>query len=427
MPSRPFLSILLPSRNRLELLKLALRSIVTEGKTHIEVIVSDNASTEDYAGYIEGLRFPVRYLRQEQPLSATENWNRALDAAAGRYVLMLGDDDALAPGFVQRVMSTADAFDQPEVIYMMAYHYAYPGVFASNPGGFFYSVQNSVLFQETGAPYELIPERAIDLARQALRFRHLISFNAQHFVWRRDFIRRIARSEAFFRPPYPDYFACFMTFLNAKRMVVMPSPQVIIGIAKQSFGFFLANNREDEGQEGFLNPTPDEMALADGASAIIEALSFPGSQHYRNWLIAALLTRRAMQSEMDLDIDLRRYRRVQLQQLAQRAAMARGRGRAEYWRTLWLLDERERDFARDLMRQWMTLGRVRTVPREPAFIGLSELLNIYHPTRITTHEIGQHSNILHAVKWLGEQEQSPQEPAPKKLGGAENPAGSSST
>jgi len=403
MPSRPLLSILLPSRNRLDLLKLALASVIAEGKTHLEVVISDNASDQDYGGYLARVKFPIRYIRHDQPLSVTENWNRALEAAEGRYVVMLGDDDALSPGFVRRILDAVDAFDQPEAIYMMAYHYAYPGVFPSNPLGYFCTVDNSPLFGGTDAPYEILPERGAALARQALRFRHRISFNAQHFVWRRDFARRVAKG-AFFQSPYPDYFACFMTFLNAKRMVVVPTPQIIIGIARQSYGFFHANNRESEGQAAFLGATPDEADLARDDAAVLAALRFPGSQHYRNWLIAALQVRRAMQPAESLEIDLRRYRRIQLATLAHQAVHARSLSRAEFWRALAPLEERDKAFGRQILRACLTLDRIGTVPRDAAFAGLESLLGIYHPTRLVYHEIGKYRDIMDAFDWLAERD-----------------------
>ncbi len=403
MPSRPLLSILLPSRNRLDLLKLALASIIAEGKTHLEVVISDNASDQDYAGYLAQVKFPIRYIRHDQPLSVTENWNRALEAAEGRYVVMLGDDDALSPGFVRRILDVVDAFDQPEAIYMMAYHYAYPGVFPGNPLGYFCTVDNSPLFAEAGEPYELLPERSRELARQALRFRHRISFNAQHFVWRRDFARRVTAGP-FFQSPYPDYFACFMTFLNAKRMVVMPTPQIIIGIARQSYGFFHANNRESEGQASFLSATPDEAALTQGDAALLAALRFPGSQHYRNWLIAALQTRRAMQPAETLEIDPRRYRRIQLATLAHQTVHAKTLSRADFWRALAPLPTRDRDFGRQILRAHMTLDRIETVPRDAAFAGLESLLSTYYPARLTFHEVGKYRDIMDAFDWLAERD-----------------------
>src|SRR5258708_1695448 len=183
--SRPLFSILLPSLNRLELLKHALASIEIQDFSDFEVVVSDNASDEPYANNLEefaGLN--VRLIRSEQPVSVTANWNVAIEAACGEYAIMLGDDDALTPGLLTWLSELIQRFDRPDVIYQMAYHYAYPGVFESQPEGYFCRVDNSPLFDLADEPYELEVSMARKLGRQALNFRHQISFNAQHFVWK---------------------------------------------------------------------------------------------------------------------------------------------------------------------------------------------------------------------------------------------------
>src|SRR5579862_803983 len=123
----PLFSVLLPSRNRLELLKHAIASVLEQRFDDLELVVSDNASTDDYAAYVAALGDSrIRCIRTETVLPVTENWNRALYASRGQYVVMLGDDDALAPGFLSRAQHLITAFSRPDAIYSMAYHYAYP-------------------------------------------------------------------------------------------------------------------------------------------------------------------------------------------------------------------------------------------------------------------------------------------------------------
>src|SRR5262245_49251937 len=101
--SRPSFSILLPTRNRLELLKHVIASILAQNDGSLEIIVSDNASSENYIDYVRTITsIPVRYIRGDAPISVSDNWNRALKAATGDYIVMLGDDDALTPGFIAR-------------------------------------------------------------------------------------------------------------------------------------------------------------------------------------------------------------------------------------------------------------------------------------------------------------------------------------
>src|SRR5581483_4915445 len=85
----PKISFLIPSKNRLNLLKSAISSILSLRFFEFEIIVSDNYSDEDYKHYIDQLDDSrVHYVRTARPLSVTDNWNHALSLATGDYVLM---------------------------------------------------------------------------------------------------------------------------------------------------------------------------------------------------------------------------------------------------------------------------------------------------------------------------------------------------
>ena len=93
------ISFLLPTRDRLPYLKLAIETVRRQDNEDWEIVVADNASEEDVVAYVNSLedsRILVR--RAPEPVPVTENWNAALEMSSGDYVLMLGDDDGLLPG-----------------------------------------------------------------------------------------------------------------------------------------------------------------------------------------------------------------------------------------------------------------------------------------------------------------------------------------
>jgi hypothetical protein len=410
--SRPLFSILLPSRNRLELLKHALASIQIQDFSDFEVVVSDNASDEPYADVLESFApIDVRIIRSDTPLSVTKNWNVAIEAALGEYAIMLGDDDALTPGLLGRLSAIIQRFDRPDVIYQMAYHYAYPGVFESQPNGYFCSVNNSALFDLSDEPYQLQDSLARKLGRQAMNFHHEVSFNAQHFVWKLDYVRN-AGFKPFFQSPYPDYFACFATFLTAARIVVVPTPEIIVGIAKQSFGFYFANSRQAEGTQQFLGEEVDHEALAQGDQSIKDALRHPGSVHTRNWLVAALFAKRALAFRNEVSVDVRRYSRIQSFELAQRAGYLKTLDTKEFWADFRELAPHGQQFTKALLKTFRTLGRVNSLPKPSISHGLFTLLNVYHAPKIQMVVIGVHADIMDAVRWLAHGPSADAEAAP---------------
>src|SRR5918997_95547 len=100
----PLVSVLLPTRNRLDYLRYAIETVLRQDDPDWEIVVSDNDSEEDIAGHVRGLGDDrVRYVRTASFVPVTENWNNALEHSIGRYAVMLGDDDGLMPGYVARV------------------------------------------------------------------------------------------------------------------------------------------------------------------------------------------------------------------------------------------------------------------------------------------------------------------------------------
>ena len=214
---RPLFSVLIPSRNRLELLRHAVDSVLGQDASFEKIIIADNASNEPYSDYISSLgQIASRSVRSEIPLPVTENWNRALAAATGRYFIMLGDDDALCPGWLTRATDLIEKFEEPDVFTPWRIITRTQESFSSC--GYFASVNNSDVFRVSEQPYLLARSDAVFLGEQALRFRHRFSFNSQHFTWSRQFVESSAQAGPFFQGPYPDYYAAMVTMLSANKI-----------------------------------------------------------------------------------------------------------------------------------------------------------------------------------------------------------------
>ncbi len=406
--SGPLFSILLPSRNRAELLRHAVDSVLAQGfGEDVEIIVADNASVPSYGPYVASLgAIAARSVRSKVSLPVTENWNRALAAATGRYIIMLGDDDALAPGWLARARDLIAGFDAPDVLYAMAFHYCYPGVAPSRPDGYLMTVDNAEVFRGATEPYALPRATAAILATQAMRFRHRFSFNAQHFIWSRAFIDSLAPRGGLFQSPYPDYHAAILTMAEAARIIVVPTPEVIIGISPKSFGFFYQNAQVDAGQ-AMLGNDGAAAELGTVPQAVRDALAFPGSAHERNWLIAALHAARSLGRAPEAAVDLRRYRRLQMIELAMADSTAK-EVLASLTPHLTMGERRLLDRLR-----WLTrLGR--RIPVEASLLQqrLGWMRGMYLRPNVTEHAIGQHRSISDAVRWLARHHR-PAAPAPE--------------
>jgi len=96
---QPLLSICIPTYNRAKLLKNALSALdfVHHLPFTVEVVVSDNASTDDTHDVIReaAQHLPLRHFRHAQNLGAEANVLSVLRRAKGKWCVYLADDDRL--------------------------------------------------------------------------------------------------------------------------------------------------------------------------------------------------------------------------------------------------------------------------------------------------------------------------------------------
>lgn len=108
----PILSFALPVHNGARTLPRLLASLRAQDLEEIEIVVSDNGSTDETASLVRGLaqRDPrIRMHRTEKNLGQIANFNRALELCRGRYVRWIGADDWLEPSYARRCVEALEA------------------------------------------------------------------------------------------------------------------------------------------------------------------------------------------------------------------------------------------------------------------------------------------------------------------------------
>ena len=298
-------SVLLPTRNRLEYLRYAVETVLRQDYGDWEIIISDNCSDDDIAGYVDSLgNARIQYVRTDSFVPVTDNWNNALARSTGDYVVMLGDDDGLLPGYFTTMLRAFERFPDPDFVYVSAYFYAYPHVMPDEPQGFLRRDTNRV-FSES-EPFWLDIARAKSVARGYLDFRMPIASNMQFSLISRRKLRELSSQGTFFKSPYPDFYATPALFLRSAKILVYPQPMVIIGITPKSYGFFHFNNRAADGAK-FLN-----NELRAGHPQAVQDMMLPGTSYNDSWLLAMEALHINHSSVFDMLPNYRRYRFLQI-------------------------------------------------------------------------------------------------------------------
>ena len=95
---KPLVSIIIPIYNRANYLEKAIESVLKQTYENIEIIVSDNASTDNTMEVMQKYKDnpKIKYFRNKKNIGMAPNWKKALyEYAKGEFAMILSDDDYL--------------------------------------------------------------------------------------------------------------------------------------------------------------------------------------------------------------------------------------------------------------------------------------------------------------------------------------------
>jgi len=124
-PMPPRLTIAIPTLNRADLLPRAIESALVQTSRDIEILVSDNGSTDETRQVIQ--RFEgrgVRTFSHARTMSAAQHGTFLMHQAQGEFFLGLSDDDYIEPEFAAEVIALFDCHPELSFVYTgCAVHY----------------------------------------------------------------------------------------------------------------------------------------------------------------------------------------------------------------------------------------------------------------------------------------------------------------
>ncbi|HKT03530.1 MAG TPA: glycosyltransferase family 2 protein [Rugosimonospora sp.] len=108
MNRQPLVSVGLPVRNAADRVTDVVKSVLAQEYPHVELVISDNASTDgtqDVCRSLADADSRIRYHRQPQNIGLLNNFGFVLRAARGEFFRWIGDDDRLASGYLTACLS----------------------------------------------------------------------------------------------------------------------------------------------------------------------------------------------------------------------------------------------------------------------------------------------------------------------------------
>ncbi|MCL1469349.1 glycosyltransferase family 2 protein [Argonema antarcticum A004/B2] len=116
----PLVTVVIPTYNRANLIVRATDSVIKQTYNNLEIIVVDDASTDNTAEVIKAIKDPrIRYIVYEKNGGSDKARNTGIEAATGEYIAFLDSDDVWLPNKIELQVATIQNASDPEkaVIY----------------------------------------------------------------------------------------------------------------------------------------------------------------------------------------------------------------------------------------------------------------------------------------------------------------------
>ncbi len=120
----PKVSIILPTYNYAHYLPAALESLLAQTYKNFEVIVVDDASSDNTKQVINKFlnqSDKIKYFKNRKNLGPAKNFNRGLSYASGQYVVFFHPDDLFAPQFLEKQVRILDANPNIGVVFCLSH------------------------------------------------------------------------------------------------------------------------------------------------------------------------------------------------------------------------------------------------------------------------------------------------------------------
>lgn len=114
----PLVSVFVPAYNAGRFLRRTLESVLAQSHRRLEVVVLDDASTDDTAAVAHSFADPrLRYVRNETNLGQFRTMSRAVELTRGGFIAIYHSDDVYEPDIVRREVEFLQAHPQAGAVF----------------------------------------------------------------------------------------------------------------------------------------------------------------------------------------------------------------------------------------------------------------------------------------------------------------------
>lgn len=124
----PLVSVCVPTYNDAVFLSQSLQSITAQTYTNLEIIIGDDASSDDTFEIIHRFQDSrIRYYRNSKNLGQFENVNALVKRATGKYIAIYHSDDIYDPTIVEKEVDFLEAHPEAGAVFTMNWQIDHSG------------------------------------------------------------------------------------------------------------------------------------------------------------------------------------------------------------------------------------------------------------------------------------------------------------
>jgi FkbM family methyltransferase len=115
---RPFVSVCIPTYNGEEYIKACIDSVLAQTYTNLEILISDDGSTDTTLEIVNGYKADQKHIRIVQNLQKgmVANWNNCIKEANGEWIKFLFQDDILKADCIERMLTACVKYNSEVAI-----------------------------------------------------------------------------------------------------------------------------------------------------------------------------------------------------------------------------------------------------------------------------------------------------------------------
>lgn len=227
------ISIVIPSRERGRYLQHSLATAIAIDDPNLEIIVSDNASTDNTREVTESCDDPrVRYVNTGARLSMRQNFELGLRKSTGDYVIMFGDDDGIIAGQFPYLREALER-DRPDTLSWDFLTYGWPSEgYGSKAGGIRLRRDKSF-----GPPFQIDAQARLKALEHGHRSMDMPLPVLYHGCMSRAYLDRLKGPTGdYFKSMSPDLYISFRALQHGGHFMHMHHPLSINGFSPASTG-----------------------------------------------------------------------------------------------------------------------------------------------------------------------------------------------